>query len=330
MKPVWKITADGADITAACARRLLQLAITDEAGIASDTVSITLDNADLAIAPPRKGARLEVWMGYDGGGMVSMGQYVVDETEASGLPHALTIKGKAADMRASFKEQKTRGWDEIAIGDLVATIAGEHTLLPVVSPQLAGILVPNLAQTGESDLNLLTRVAKTYDAVAKPVSGRLLFVPKGEAKSASGKAMPSVALGPGDLRSYRATAAERGKYATVIAHWHNAATGLAEPVRAGSGASPAYTIRHKYPDAAQAQAAASAKLEALARGEGTFSGEVVPGRPGLGAETKITVSGLGPAADGAWVVTRATHTLDKSGGLRTDIEAETPKGEPKD
>lgn len=327
MKPIWKISADGADITAACAKRLLQLVVTDEAGIASDTVSLTLDNRDLAIAAPRKGAKLEVWMGYEGGGLVHMGQYVVDEIEAEGPPHALTIKGKAADMRASFKEQKTRGWDQITIGDLVKTIAGEHKLIPAVSPQLAQIAVPNLAQTNESDLNLLTRVAKTYDAVAKPVSGRLLFVPRGEAKSASGKAMPGVSLGPGDVRSYRATQAERGKYGAVVAQWHNPATGQPESIKVSDGEGPTHTVRQKYPDASQAQAAAQAKLDSLARGVGTFSGAVVPGRPGLGAEGKLTVSGLGDVADGTWTITRAVHTLDKSGGLRTDVEGETPKGE---
>ena len=170
-------------------------------------------------------------------------------------------------------------------------------------------------------------VAKTDDG-GKPMAGRLLFVPRGEAKSASGKAMPSVALGPTDLKNYRATQADRGKYGAVVAQWHNPATGQPESLKVGGGGEgPTHTIRQKYPDADQAQRAASAKMDALARGVGTFSGDVVPGRPSLGAEGKMVVSGLGDIASGTWVITRAVHKLDKSGGLTTSVEGETPKGE---
>lgn len=330
MKPIWKITADGTDITAACAKRLLSLEVSDEAGIASDTISIALDNRDLALVAPRKGAKLECWMGYEETGLVHMGLFVVDELEAAGPSHGLTIKGKAADMRKEMKEQKTRGWDGITIGDLVKTIGAEHNLIPVVAPALAGVAIPNLAQTNESDMALLTRVAKTYDAVAKPMAGRLLFVPRGEAKSASGKAMGSVALGPGDLKNYRATQADRGKYGAVVAQWHNPATGQPETIKVGNGEGPTHTVRQKYPDADQAQAAATAKMDALARGVGTFSGDVVPGRPSLGAEGKMVVSGLGDIASGTWVITRAVHKLDKSSGLTTSVEGETPKGASQD
>lgn len=327
MRPIWKLTADGADITAACAQRLLSLTVTDEAGITSDTIAIVLDNRDLAIAAPRKGAALECWMGYAASGLIHMGRFVVDELSASGPPHTLTIDGKAADMRQQMKEQKTRGWDDVSVADLVKTIAGEHNLIPVVAPSLAEVTLPSLAQTNESDMALLTRVARTQDAVAKPVSGRLLFVPRGEAKSASGKAMPTVALGPGDFQSYNATQADRGKYGAVVAQWHNAETSQAESIKVGEGEGPTFTIRSKFPDADQAQRAAAAKLDALARGTGTFSGEVTPGRPSIGAEGKIVVSGLGDIASGTWVITRAVHKLDKSGGLKTSLEGETPKGE---
>lgn len=326
MKPIWKVTADGSDITAACAKRLLSLTVTDEAGIASDTIAIELDNRDLAIVAPRKGAKLECWMGYEEAGMVHMGLFVVDELTAGGPPHVLTINGKAADMRKEMKAQKTRGWDGVTIGDLVKTVAGEHELIPVVAPALAGVSIPNLAQTNESDMALLTRIAKTYDAVAKPMAGRLLFVPRGEAKTATGRAMPTVSLGPDDFRSYNATQADRGKYGAVVAQWHNPATGQPESIKIGNGEGPTHTLRQKYPDADQAQRAASAKMDALARGVGTFSGDVVPGRPSLGAEGKMAVSGLGDIASGAWVITRAVHKLDKSGGLTTSVEGETPKG----
>jgi phage protein D len=326
MKPIWKVTANGTDITAACAKRLLSLTVTDEAGIASDTIVLTLDNRDLAIAAPRKGAKLECWMGYEEAGMVHMGLFVVDELAVSGPPHTLTINGKAANMRQDMKAQKTRGWSGITIGDLVKTIAAEHGLNPVVAPALASIAISNLAQTNENDMALLTRIAKTYDAVAKPMAGRLLFLPRGEAKSATGRSMPTVTLEPGDLRTYTATRADRSKFGRVVAQWHNPATGQPETLTVGSGEGPTLSIRQKYPDADQARRAALAKMNTLARGLGTFSGDVVPGRPSLGSGGKMVVSGLGDIASGTWVITRVVHRLDKSGGLTTRLDGEPPKG----
>nr|VFK45556.1 MAG: hypothetical protein BECKTC1821E_GA0114239_10514 [Candidatus Kentron sp. TC] len=56
------------------------------------------------------------------------------------------------------------------------------------------------------------------DAVAKPAGGYLLFVPRGEAKTAIGREIPSVAIHWGETAEHRVTLANRGKYQSVIAH----------------------------------------------------------------------------------------------------------------
>lgn len=52
-----------------------------------------------------------------------------------------------------------------------------------MAESLAGIHVTHLDQTEEPDLHLLTRLAREHGAVAKPVAGFLVFVPRGEAKA---------------------------------------------------------------------------------------------------------------------------------------------------
>ena len=46
-----------------------------------------------------------------------MGLYTVDELELSGPPDTLTIRAKAANIRSSLKEHKTRAWDDTTLGD---------------------------------------------------------------------------------------------------------------------------------------------------------------------------------------------------------------------
>lgn len=321
MKPDFRILADLQDITARIRDRLLSLRITDEAGIQSDTVEILLDDRDGRIEWPAHGVELEVFLGDGRSGLSRMGLYVVDEVEHSGPPASLTIRGKAADMRAAIKAPRTRSWHDLSLGDLVATIATEHGLSPRVAESLAGIHVTHLDQTEESDLHLLTRLAREHGAVAKPVAGFLVFVPRGEAKAATGRDLPTIPITATDVSRHRMTQAERGKYQAVRAWWHDPNGADRVPVLVGDG-KPVYTLRHPYPDAEAATRAATAKLESLRRGNATRSLTLI-GNPALQAEGKIRLTGLRDPVDGKWLLQRVEHQFDGRGFV-TRIEAETP------
>ena len=336
MTPVYHVRAEGRNITNALRDRLLSLRVTDEAGYQSDTVEIQLDDRDGAVNLPRKGAALEVELGYEETGTAKMGSFTVDEVELSGPPDTLTIRAKAADMRGSLKQHRTRSWDESTIGDLVAAVAAEHGLEPRVSEMLAGVAIEHIDQTEESDLNLLTRLSKQYDAVAKPAEGRLLFVSRGEAQSAGGRDL-RIPIHRNRTSNHRVTLADRGRYGAVVAHWHDVGAGEEVQARAGDG-EPVYTLRHPYPNAAEAQAAARSKLRALNCGTGSLSLTLKtgmpallaetnnPANPALAAQTRLALSGFREGVDGDWVATRVTHEISAS-GYSTQVEAETPNKE---
>jgi phage protein D len=88
---------------------------------------------------------------------------------------------------------------------MVTRIAAEHGLLPKVSEALGAVSVIHLDQNEESDLHLLTRLARESGAVAKPVAGYLLFVSRGEAKSASGRELPTIKVPPSQVIRHRMT-----------------------------------------------------------------------------------------------------------------------------
>ncbi|ODC01214.1 hypothetical protein A3197_01640 [Candidatus Thiodiazotropha endoloripes] len=321
MKPVFKVIVGGEDITSRLSDRLISLLVSDEAGFKSDTVSILLDNRDQRVAMPSKGAELKVSLGYRGEGVLFTGRYTVDEVSVSGTPLRMTIAGKAANMRAGLKERKTRSFSDTTLGDLVATVAADNSMTPKVSDDLASIAVAQVDQTNESDIHLLTRLAADYGAVSKPANGFLLFVKRGQAKSVSGQLIPAVTIKENQVSSYRFTFADRGKYQSVVAHWHNTASGEREPVSAGAG-SPAYTLRGSYPDQASAQAAAAAKLASLQRGEGVGS-ITLSGNPRLAAEGVVSLSGFMSGVDGDWVASRVEHSLTDT--LTTTVSLEMRK-----
>ena len=328
MTPIFKITIGGTDITSKAKDRLLTLRVTDEAGMKSDAVQLVLDNRNNALAVPRRGVLMFVALGYAETGLVDMGIYTVDEVSSQLPNRQLTIAAKATDMQAILKVKKTRAWPDITLGGLVTAIAEEHGLEPKISDDLALIDVApipyrQLDQTNETDLHLLTRMSEEFGAVFKIANGFLLFVRKGESKAASGQELPAVTLGEKDITGARARAADRGKFVAVKAYYMDADTAERVPVIAGAG-EPMDSLRRTYPDAATAEHAAAARLDALKRGTATLNISM-PGKPEVGAETRLIFNTPDTLAAGEWVVTRALHELSGRGGLVSRIEAQIPK-----
>lgn len=323
MTPQYRIVASGKDwqkdITSLIADRLTNASITDLAGVDADQFSFTVDDRDNAVEWPQRGAKLSVELGYVESGLVKMGDYIVDEVEYNEPPMTITVRAKAADYaNGVLKTQKTRSWaKDITIGAVVKKMAAEHKLKPLVSKELEGIKLPVTHQTEESDLNLLTRIAKDYDAIAKPAGGCLLFVLRGESRDADGKPLAKITIARNGNTSVRVVEADRHKYKSVVAYWHSTQKGKRQPVRAGVG-EPSFSMKFNYPNQDQAQKAADAKLNALERQARVLS-VTMPGDPTVVAESPLNVIQFREGVNGDWVAVRVVHQFDNS-GYQTRIE----------
>jgi len=330
LKPAFRIEANNSDITATIRERFRSLTITDNAGIQSDSLTITLaDNIpERPIMIPNTGAELAVWIGYDQQA-VKMGLYIVDEVELSGPPNVMMIRAKSAPQKktpagkSALQTQKWRSWDaDMTLGGLVATIAQEHGMEPSVPADLTAQKLPHLDQVGESDINLITRVVKTYDAFAKPANGKLLVVKKALSETVSGTPLPIVTVDAKELTDWSVTIQERESYSSVTATWYDQDAAEEKAVTVGEG-EPVKALRHGYKNEAEAKAAAQSELDGRSRGQSTLS-FTLPGRTDLIAESRLKLTGLRPGINQEWLVTRVTHTIDGS-GYRVSGSAETPK-----
>lgn len=331
--PAWRIVANQADITATIADRFKSLTLTDAMGMESDLLEITLADDDplRPVAIPPTGAELEVFLGYDGITM-PMGLFVCDEVELAGWPGEMTIRARAAVYDKSkggkthLQTQKNRSWAAgTKLGDLVAKIANEHGMEPKVADSLKSIALPHIDQADESDLNLLLRLAKKYDAVVKPAAGKLVVAKRGESKSVGGEALAPVFLSPGDCAAFRMVLSKRETAGMVVAYWHAVKQSKRNEVKVGSG-EPVRRLKQYYPTEEMALAAARADLARRQRGEQTISLSVV-GHPAIAAECPLILAGFRPDVDGDWLISRVTHRLDKSSGYVCDVEGEKPNAE---
>lgn len=335
VKPAFRIVANREDITAAIRERFLSLTLTDKAGVESDEVTITLSDHDPAapIALPPAGAELEVWLGYDGQAE-QMGIYVVDALDMEWPPNRLRITAKAAPLAASTSGQgstrlmlqtkKSRSWDAgTTLGALAQSIAQEHGLTPAVQEELAGIAMPHVDQVNESDMNLLTRLAREHDAIAKPAGGALVLARRGSSTSAGGEPikLPTVTVTPGMVTRGKMKLAKRGHAGSVVARWRDTDAAATLEVTEGQG-EPVQRLQQIHPDEASARAAARAELRRGQRGEQTLE-LTLPGDTSLMAEGRLSLSGFREGADGEWLITEVKHRLD-GGGFSTQVKGELP------
>lgn len=330
MKPVVALTVDGFEISSMFYERYISLTLTDESGGESDTLEVMIADTDpkLPLRKPPRGAEVGLSIGYEND-MVDKGVFVVDEIEMGGWPAYMRIVAHAAPLqdsksgKSALQSQKTRSWAKgTKLGDLAGKIAKEHKLEPAVAKSLHGIVLPQIDQTDESDLSLLNRLAKKYDAFVKPGGGKLALIKRGETKTASGEQMPTITLKPTDCKRWNMTESARDEDGTVIAYWQDKRAAKRQHVSAGSG-DPVRRLRHNYPDKASAEKAAKAELEKRVRGKNRFTFEAV-GNANAGAETVLQLEGFHHDVPAKWLMVRVEHRFDKSGGYSISCEAELP------
>lgn len=331
VRPDFRLTVGDDDRSAVIRSRLLRIVVTDNSGEDADTVEIVLDDAGNDIEAPKRGVVLGVSLGYADGALSYLGRFTVDETEPEGPPDILTIRGKAADMRAGLKAQQTRAWHDTTIGVIVAKIATDHGLTPAVASELASTAIAHIDQANESDMHFLTRLGRLHGAVAAPKDGRLVFAPATTGLSVSGQALPGVVLdrARGDLTRWRQVSADREDHGSVRARWRDASAGRTRFVTAGSG-DPKKTLRNIHPTQAAAKAAAEAELAKSMRAQNGVE-LTIPGRAEIMAQTPFTVRGLREELSGDWIAETVEHAADfEGGGFTSRItgrrKADTKKG----
>ncbi|MWP38060.1 phage tail protein [Rhodobacter sphaeroides] len=317
MIPAFRLTVDGEDATGAVADRLLSLVLTDEDGTRADRLEIELDDRDGRLAFPDTEARIEVALGFAGEPLAAMGVFAVDGVAGSGPRQSLRITATAADLKGEIRSPRTRAWRGRSLRDIVATIAAEAGLRPVVGESVAGTAWDYLAQTAESNLHFLTRIAATLDATAKPAGGALVVQRRGEGRTAAGDPLTPPVLPPWRLTDWSWSFEGRSVYRAAEAEWTETGSGITHRVRVGQG-TPLKKLRHAYPTEAEALRAAEAVLSGAARAAMTLEARLAGFEPGLLGGASVTVTGLRPELNGEWHLESVSHQLDP-GGLVTSF-----------
>ncbi len=319
MIPDFDIIAEGNPIIETLKNSLISLRVTDESGTTSDEAEIHIDYGNSALE--LKG-ELKIFLGYKETGLLPVGDYKASEITIQSPPQTLRIRCHATNFNKSLKEKTSREWKDITLGDLVREIAQKHGYNSKVAEKFENVLIPHKSQTDESDINFLKELGRKYDALVKPVGGCIIFIPRGEGKSVTGKVFGTIVLTPQEVINWKVNFNVRNKYGSVIAKWHSYEKGKTTEEKVGNE-EPSYSLQTPYSTQESAISAATAKLRQLKRSTSILH-VTVPGNPALFAEAKVSLSGFCHEVEGEWVINRAEHILN-SKGYQTIIEATVSK-----
>lgn len=318
MQPTFRIVADGRDITTLINDRLLLLRVSDKPGMESDEFELRIDDRDQAVTLPKRGAKIEIFLGYVGQSLARLGSYAVDEIEVTGPPDTITLRGKASDMRGSGKTIRSGSWEAVSLAQIVSDVAARNGWKPGCTVQTK---VPRVDQRNESDFNFITRLAKQYDCTAKVGDGQLLVMPRQGGTTPGGKAFGAVTLTRADVSRYSFRLSDRNTQKAVSTQYQDKSTGVLKVVELNNDEAPeglpaVHTDRHIYPDKTAAEQAAKARLAAFNRSTAAVRLEMV-GRTDLFAERSISAQGFKNGLDGEYLLDSVEHVFTASGWSTT-------------
>ncbi|EAT2186425.1 phage late control D family protein [Salmonella enterica] len=343
--PAFSITIEGKDVTTVMDARLMSLTLTDNRGFEADQLDLELDDADGLIALPRRGAVIQLALGWKGQPLFPKGAFTVDEIEHSGAPDRLTIRARSADFRETLNTRREKSWHQTTVGEVVKEIAAWHNLKVALGQDLTDKALDHMDQTNESDASFLMKLARQYGAIASVKDGNLLFIRQGQGRTASGKPLPVITITRKAGDGHRFTLADRGAYTGVIASWlhtreprkkettsvkrrRKKATTPKEP-EAKQGDYLVGTdenvlvLNRTYANRSNAERAAKMQWERLQRGVASFSLQLAEGRADLYTEMPVKVTGFKqPIDDAEWTITTLTHSVSPDNGFTTSMELE--------
>lgn len=304
-------------------KALTMWTLNDESGGSADRASLTLDADNLDFLP-MSGSEYAITVNGE-----ARGVFQVSGIEEELHPERIIVQLSPAKFNVKdstgFREPRKKTFPIATVVDVVNAVMTPHGYKVRVDPELANLATPHLNQNEETDAAFIRRLAKKYDAVAKPVNGLYIFGKKGSITTLSGGEKRSVSITP------RALLKNTGK----IQHPTNVRKkGVKASYRVSDsgvngeavvGTEPFQFIKEVFTSEAEATERAEAKLQELNRNGQTFTGKV-EGEAGYFAESVLTLDGFkSPRARGQWSIDSVALSGSRT-AYTISITATRPKG----
>ena len=322
----WQVLINDQNLTSSWSRHLISIGITDQAGTASDSCTLDVDDAHGQVRLPSGGQKIQVLLNR-----VLAFEGVVDSVTSSGgrsEGRKLVVSAKGFDTAGDAKKVQGFHLDDATLGEFLEAAGAEAGFSVAVDPALAGIARDYWSAEFESFLSLGERLARQFGGTFKLRGDKAVLARRGEGLSANGQALPMITARYGEnLIGWSLKPRDpRRTFAAGETRYFDRASGEVKTERvAFEGTEGVGDNVLRLAEASRSDARAT--LEARGResdreaGGGTITLDLAPEAR---AECSVVLTGARPGIDGKYRADSVSHRSDRGGGATTTISVKQP------
>ncbi len=301
--PYFILIANGQDKSVQIAKNLISISFKDEANSKSDEITIKVAGE---FKRPSYEDELKLSFGYkDEPTIFNCGTFIVQTTTKEN-DNVLTITATGADFTGSLKEKQNKTYESMSIGQIVGDIASRNGLN--AKTDFDDTFILNLAQSDESDLHFLNKLAREHNAIFNIKNQSLIFKKKiKEAKK--NESLPTYTIDKKDTLSLSIKTSSKTLYNSCKAIWQDTKQNKTKEIISGSG-EPCINMRGTFKDEADAKLKADAKLQKA--NQGIVSGSLSIEGGAYYAGGKLNLVGT-LEDDDEYQIKSINHTYNNSG-----------------
>ncbi len=257
--------------------------------------------------PPVSGDKIKVSIGF-GSTLDYIGEfYVTGWTEQ---PHdgVMEIKLTPIDFSKKLKENRTGSYDKVTLDQILKEVAKRHNL--EVKNDLKKVSYAHKAQTNESDLVFMHRLAQENNATFAIKNGTIIFRPKSLSKDK--ETLSKVFLSMNDISDLRIEYQDKTEYLSGEAKFRDTKKNKTVVVKIGDK-EPKLTIEGSFKNEAEARARIQAEIDKKNAGRvrGSFLATTQPVVAG-----SILTLALDYKIENDLQITKVRHTIDHGGYVK--------------
>ena len=300
LTPLFKLIANNKNVTEHIAKNLKSISFNDEDGLKSDKIDITVHGN---FKRPQYKDELKLYLYYmEESKEFYCGLFIVQNSTWN-IDGSVTISATATNFSNSFKELKNRSFEKMSVTDIVSQIATEQNLK--IKCDYDEIIYPYKAQTNESDIAFLGRLAKELNAVYSIKNETIIFLRQDE-KSI----LKTVTIDANDCDGLNIKDSNKTFYQSAICKYQDTKENKIETIEVGSE-KPTYKIQETFTDKSNLEIQAKAKLSQL--NKGVKSGSFKCAGFAIYARSNLKFLNIKDEDDVTYHIDTISHTLDENG-----------------
>lgn len=320
--PIWKFTGKHADILNQQATSII---LTDTDGRQADNVRIQLTGINRD-GMPNINETVKLAIGYQDARdkmLFDKGEFLLSRPRLSLTNNTATLTAVSAKFKpndeSGFDVKRVRTFQNKTLKEIFTALTEAHGYSIIIDEKLGKQIVTQFEQA-ESDHGTIYKLAKQFDAVAKPLgayNGTYVFGPKGSNLTllSNQKVARNYTLYPNEhIQSLELIAYARDTYLGAQCEWQ--CLDKAELVKVQVG-KPKYKFIGQRADETSARQACEAELKRMRRMGKRIRCTVV-GDPELVCEGMVNFDNSFPSQyQGSWSIDEVVHRLTVSGYVTT-------------